>query len=55
LLKAGLIDEATNLLAESQHALVEAYVQQLVELGHPEDIARAHAIAHYSNLNEQQN
>ena len=36
-------------------ALVEAYVQQLVELGHPEDIARAHAIAHYSNLTEQQN
>ncbi len=36
-------------------ALVEAYVQQLVELGHPEDIARAHAIAHYSSVNEQQN
>lgn len=36
-------------------ALVEAYVQQLVELGHPEDIARAHAIAHYSNMTEQQN
>jgi len=36
-------------------ALVEAYVQQLIEMGHPEDIARAHAIAHYSNLNGQQN
>jgi len=36
-------------------ALVEAYVQQLVELGHPEDFARAHAIAHYSNMIEQQN
>jgi len=35
--------------------LVEAYVQQLVELGHPEDFARAHAIAHYSNMIEQQN
>ena len=30
-------------------ALVEAYVQQLVQQGYPEDISRAHAIAHYSN------
>ena len=30
-------------------ALVEAYVQQLVQHGYPEDVSRAHAIAHYSN------
>jgi hypothetical protein len=30
-------------------ALVEAYVQQLVQHGYPEDVSRAHAIAHYSS------
>ena len=34
-------------------AWVEAYVQQLVNQGHPEDIARAHATAYYINHHQE--
>ena len=34
-------------------AWVEAYVQQLVNQGHPEDIARAHATAYYISHHQE--